>query len=321
MGRIFALFCACLVSWTTAVRAQAAYPDGPVTIVVPFAASGTVDLMGRIAAQALEARLKKPFIVENKVGAGGVIGTSYVARAQPDGRTLLLAPTAFAITPYVYEKLNYDPLRDFRAVGLMGYTANVMVVPPSLGVKTVQEFIDLAKKKEGGLPYASPGVGTPQHLYLEYFAHKAGLHLRHVPYAGSSPALVGIVSGDTSVMFADIAPSVPLIEGGKIQALASLTPTRHPSLPDTPTVADTIPGFTGMGWQGLLAPAGTPDAIIKTLNEALVDYLKTPEAAQKMRSIGVDVKWTTPGEAQDWIAAQLAQFGEIVPMTGIQPAD
>lgn len=321
MGRIFALFCAVFFSWTFAARAQTTYPDGPVTIIVPFAAGGTVDLMGRIAAQALEARLRKPFIVENRVGAGGVIGTSYVARAQPDGRTLLLAPTAFAITPYVYKKLNYDPLRDFRAVGLMGYTANVMVVPPSLGVKTVQEFIALAKRTDGGLPYASPGLGTPQHLYLEYFAHKAGLHLRHVPYSGSSPALVGIMAGDTSVMFADIAPSVPLIEDGKIQALASLTPTRHPSLPNTPTVADTIPGFTALGWQGLLAPAGTPDAIIRTLNEALVDYLKTPEAAQKMRSIGVDVKWTTPGEAQDWIAAQLAQFGEIVPMTGIKPAE
>ena len=295
------------------------YPSRAVTIVVPFAAGGTVDLMGRIAADALQKALGQNFVVENRTGAGGVVGNQAVARAAPDGHTLLLAPTAFAIVPWIYKSLQYDPLRDFRPVGLMGYTANVMVVSPTLKIKTVREFIDLAKASPQPLFYASPGVGTPQHLLVEYFASQAGIKLAHVPYGGSAPALNDVMSGQIPMMFADIAPSVPLIESGKIVALGALTPARHPSLPDVPAISETLPGFSAVGWQGLLARAGTPDAVIDKLNAALVAYLKTPEAAKRMRDIGVDVKWTTPKEAQEWIESQLAQFEKLVKAAGIQP--
>ncbi len=300
-------------------RAQQDYPSRPVTIVVPFAAGGTVDLMGRIAAEALQKAFGQSFIVENRTGAGGVVGNQAVARSAPDGYTLLLAPTAFAIVPWIYKTLQYDPRRDFKPVGLMGLTANVMVVSPNLGVNTVAEFIALAKSSPKPVLYASPGVGTPQHLLVEYFASQAGIKLSHVPYGGSAPALVDVMAGQLPMMFADIAPSVPLIQSGKIKALGALTPARHPSLPDVPAISETLPGFSAVGWQGLLARAGTPDAIVDRLNAALVAYLKTPEAARRMRDIGVDVKWSTPRETQDWVDSQLSQFEKLVKAAGIDP--
>ena len=299
-------------------RAQT-FPTGPVTIVVPFAPGGTVDIMGRIAANALEQRLKVPVVVDNRTGAGGTIGSAVVARSAPDGQTLLLAPTAFAIAPYMYKVLPFDPLNDFKAVGLMAETHNVIVATPSLKVKSVEEFIKLAKDKGGALSYGSPGVGTPQHLYAEYFLKKAGISLQHVPYRGSAPALIDVVSGQVAMMLSDIAPAAPLIEGGQLVALAVMAPKRLPSLPNVPSIAETIPGFSGVGWQGLLARAGTPDASIKVMNDALVDYLKTPAAGERLRAIGVDVKWSTPAEAQEWVATQLKQFSEMVPAAGIKP--
>ena len=221
--------------------------------------------------------------------------------------------------PYIYKTLPYDPLHDFKPISLLGITSNVMVVSPSLGVSTVQEFLDLARSGKKTITYASPGVGTPQHLLVEYFAHTTGIKMQHVPYAGSSPALLGLMSGDVSMMFTDLAPAIPLIKAGKIKALGVLNPARHPSLPDTPAIAETVPGFSAVGWQGLLARAGTPDAIVDKLNAALVAYLKTPAAAERMRAIGVDVKWSTPMETTEWINAQLKSFEQIVPAAGIKP--
>ena len=311
-----ALIFLCLIS-TLVAGLAAQYPSGTVTIIVPFSAGGTVDLMGRIAAKALARELKGNFIVENRTGAGGVIGSTVVSRSPADGSMLLLAPTAFAITPFTYKSLAYDPRRDFVPISLLGYTANVMVVSPSLNVNTVEEFIRLAK--ESRITYASPGVGTPQHLFVEYFASKTGIKMQHVSYAGSAPALMGIMTGDVSMMFADLAPSIPLIKSGKLKALGILTPTRSPELPDTPTVADTVPGFTAVGWQALLARSGTPPEIVQQLNFGLTNYLKTPDAAAEMRSIGVDVKWSTPDETKAWIDTQLNQFADIIPAAGIKP--
>ena len=295
------------------------YPSRPVSVIVPFAAGGTVDIMGRIAAEALQDAFKESFVVSNRTGAGGVIGNTAVARSAPDGHTLLLAPTAFSIVPFIYKSLPYDPRRDFKPISLLGYTANVMVVSPSLNVKTVQEFINLAKSGTKPITYASPGVGTPQHLFVEYFASLTGIKMQHVPYAGSAPALVGIMAGDVSMMFADLAPAIPLIEAGKLTALGVLTPERHRSLPAVPAVAETAPGFSGVGWQGLFAKAGTPDAVIDALNRALVAFLKTPAAAERMRAVGVDVTWSTPQETEAWVARHLDQFEKFVPAAGIMP--
>lgn len=295
------------------------YPSHPVTIIVPFAAGGTVDILGRLAAEVLQKELHQSVIVENRTGAGGVIGNTVVARSAPDGYTLLLAPTAFAIVPYIYRSLPYDPLRDFKPVSLIGLTANVMVVSPSLQVGSLKEFIDLARSGRAKITYASPGIGTPQHLAVEYFAAQAGIKMEHAPYGGSSPALLGLMSGDVGMMFADIAPAVPLIQSGKIRALAVATATRHPSLPDIPSISETLPGVSSSGWQALLARAGTPDEIVNRLNAALIAYLKTPEAAQRLRDVGVDVKWSSPRETTEWITAQLDLWRETARQAGLKP--
>ena len=318
LGRTI-LGCLAMIAASTEFASGETYPSRPVSVIVPFAAGGTVDIMGRIAAEALQDAFKESFVVSNRTGAGGVIGNTAVARSAPDGHTLLLAPTAFSIVPFIYKSLPYDPRRDFKPISLLGYTANVMVVSTSLNVKTVQEFITLAKSGAKPITYASPGVGTPQHLFVEYFASLTGVKMQHVPYAGSAPALVGIMAGDVSMMFADLAPAIPLIETGKLTALGVLTPERHRSLPDVPAVAETTPGFSGVGWQGLFAKAGTPDAVIETLNRALVAFLKTPAAADRMRAVGVDVTWSSPQETEAWVARQLDQFEKIVPAAGIKP--
>jgi tripartite-type tricarboxylate transporter receptor subunit TctC len=295
------------------------YPSGPITIVVPFTPGGTTDILGRLAGEVLQNEFKQSVIIENRTGGGGVIGNASVARAAPDGQTLLLAPTAFSIVPFTTKNLPYDAAHDFKTITLMGYTANVMVVSPTLAVNSVKEFIDYAKSGDNYVTYASPGLGTPTQLGAEVFAHDTGIKMQHVPYRGAMPAVTGLMSGEVTMMFIDLAPAMPLIEGGKLKALGMLTLERHPTLPNLPTVAETVPGFYLMGWQGLFAPGRTPDAIVDKINAPLVKYLKTPEAADRLNRIGVDVKWTTPAEMRDWVDSQLKHWGNIAKAAGIVP--
>ena len=306
-----------LASLSGAIAQQ--YQSGPITIVVPFTPGGTTDILGRLAGEVLQNEFKQSVVVENRTGGGGVIGNASVARAAPDGQTLLLAPTAFSIVPFTTKNLPYDAARDFKTITLMGYTANVMVVSPTLPVNTVKEFIDYAKSGDKYVTYASPGLGTPTQLGAEVFAHETGIKMQHVPYRGAMPAVTGLMSGEVTMMFIDLAPAVPLIEGGKLKALGMLTLDRHPSLPKLPTVAETVPGFYLMGWQGLFAPGRTPDAIVDKINAPLVKYLKTPEAADRLNRIGVDVKSTTPAEMRDWVDSQLKHWGNIAKSAGIVP--
>lgn len=295
------------------------YPSGPITIVVPFTPGGTTDILGRLAGEVLQNEFKQSVVVENCTGGGGIIGNASVTRAAPDGQTLLLAPTAFSIVPFTTKNIPYDAARDFKTITLMGYTANVMVVSPTLPVNSVKEFIDYAKSGDKYVTYASPGLGTPTQLGAEVFAHDTGIKMQHVPYRGAMPAVTGLMSGEVTMMFIDLAPAMPLIEGGKLKALGMLTLERHPTLPNLPTVAETVPGFYLMGWQGLFAPGRTPDAIVDKINAPLVKYLKTPEAADRLNRIGVDVKWTTPAEMRDWVDSQLKHWGNIAKAAGIVP--
>ena len=308
-----------LLTMLSGVALAQQYPSGPITIVVPFTPGGTTDILGRLAGEVLQNEFKQSVIVENRTGGGGVIGNASVARATPDGQTLLLAPTAFSIVPFTTKNIPYDATHDFKTITLMGYTANVMVVSPTLPVNTVKEFIDYAKSGDKYVTYASPGLGTPTQLGAEVFAHETGIKMQHVPYRGAMPAVTGLMSGEVTMMFIDLAPAVPLIESGKLKALGMLTLERHPSLPNLPTVAETVPGFYLMGWQGLFAPGRTPDAIVDKINAPLVKYLKTPEAADRLNRIGVDVKWTTPAEMRDWVDSQLKHWGNIAKSAGIVP--
>jgi tripartite-type tricarboxylate transporter receptor subunit TctC len=316
LARLIAAFI--LASLSGAAFAQQ-YPSGPITIVVPFTPGGTTDILGRLAGEVLQNEFKQSVVVENRTGGGGIIGNASVARAAPDGQTLLLAPTAFSIVPFTTKNIPYDAARDFKTITLMGYTANVMVVSPTLPVNNVKEFIDYAKSGDKYVTYASPGLGTPTQLGAEVFAHDTGIKMQHVPYRGAMPAVTGLLSGEVTMMFIDLAPAMPLIEGGKLKALGMLTMERHPSLPNLPTVAETVPDFYLMGWQGLFAPGRTPDAIIDKINAPLVKYLKTPEAADRLNRIGVDVKWTTPGEMREWVDSQLKHWGNIAKAAGIVP--
>ena len=294
------------------------YPKKSVTIIVPFTAGGATDILGRMTAEALQAGLKQTFVVENRTGAGGVIGYTAVARAVSDGYTLLFAPTAFSIVPFT-TTLSYDPRRDLKPISLVAYTANVMIVPGNSKAKSVAEFLELAKKAPEPIIYASPGVGTPTHLGVEAFAAQAGIRVTHVPYRGVSESINDLIGGQIDMMFADLPAAIPLAEAGKVRILGVLTKEPHPALPAIPTVAATLPGFYLMGWQGLFAPGDTPDHIVERLNKVLVDYLKTPAAADRMRKIGVDVAWTTPKEMGDWVDSQLRWWGSLAKQSGIQP--
>jgi tripartite-type tricarboxylate transporter receptor subunit TctC len=295
------------------------YPSGPITVVVPFTPGGTTDILGRLAAEVLQNEFKQSVVVENRTGGGGIIGNASVARATPDGQTLLLAPTAFSIVPFTSKNVPYDPERDFSPVTLMGYTHNVMVVSPSLNVSTVKEFIDWAKSGDKHITYASPGLGTPTQLGAEVFAKQAGIKVTHIPYRGAMPSVTGLMAGEVTMMFLDLAPAMPLIEGGKIKPLGMATLERHPSLPNLPTVAETVPGFHLMGWQGLFAPGRTPETIVDKINAPLVRYLKTPEAAERLRRLGVDVKSTTPREMREWVNSQLKYWGNVAKTANIVP--
>jgi tripartite-type tricarboxylate transporter receptor subunit TctC len=307
-----------LASLSAAVGAQQ-FPSGPINIVLGFAPAGTTDILARLAAEVLQAEFKQSTVVENRTGGGGIIANTYVARAQPDGQTLLLAPTAFAIVPHTTKNLPYDPVHDLKPITLMGYTANVMVVSPQLPVNSVMEFIDYAKSGDRYITYASPGIGTPTQIGAEGFAHQTGIKMTHVPYRGAMPAVTGLMSGEVTMMFLDLAPAMPLIEVGKLKALGMLTTERHPSLPNLPTVAETVPGFYLMGWQGLFAPGRTPDAIVDRINAPLVRYLKTPEAKARLDKLGVDVKSTTPAEMREWVDSQLKHWGNFAKSAGIVP--
>ena len=197
--------------------------SGPITIVVPFTPGGTTDILGRLAGEVLQNEFKSSVVIENRTGAGGIIGNTSVARAAPDGQTLLFAPTAFSIVPFTSKNVPYDAARDFSPITLMGYTHNVMVVAPSLPVNTVQEFIDYAKAGDKTMTYASPGLGTPTQLGAEVFARETGIKLQHIPYRGAVPSVTGLMAGEVTMMFLDLAPALPLIEAGKIKALGMLT--------------------------------------------------------------------------------------------------
>ena len=319
MALIARLGVALLLALPPAAALAQPYPAGPITVVVPFAPGGTTDILGRLAGEVLQNEFKSGVVIENRTGAGGIIGNASVARAAPDGQTLLLAPTAFSIVPFTSKNVPYDALRDFKTITLMGYTHNVMVVAPSLPVNSVREFLDYAKSGDKSLSYASPGLGTPTQLGAEVFARQTGIKLQHVPYRGAVPAVTGLMQGEVAMMFLDLAPALPLIEAGKIKPLGMLTLDRHHDLPNLPTVADTVPGFYLMGWQGLFAPGKTPDAIVEKINAPLVRYLKTPEASERLRRIGVDVKWTTPDEMREWVESQLKHWGNFASTAGIVP--
>lgn len=311
---------ACTLLGLIASPAYAAdnYPSRPVTIVVPFPPGASNDVLGRYEADVLQRALHGSFVVENRPGAGGEIGISYAARSTPDGYTLLHAPSAITILPYVMKSASYDLARDFDPVTLVGLTQFCLVVSPSLGVNSVPELIALAKKEPNALTYASAGIATPHQIFAEEFKIATGTSIRHIPYKGGMPGLIDVASGNVAMEFSDLTPALPLIHSGKLKLLAVLSGKRDPDMPDVPALAEFVPGYEGQSWQGLFARAGTPKPIVEALNAALVADLKKPETAARLKTMGVVAKGDTPEEFRAFIASESAKWSKVIHAAGIE---
>jgi len=299
--------CACV-----ALAAHAAFPERPITIVVPYAPGGAADAVARVIASRMGAKLGGSVIVDNKAGASGTIGASYVAKAQADGYTMLYDATPYSINPHLFPRMPYaaDALQPLSLVLL---APNMLIVPASSPFKNVGELIAKAKAEPGKLNFASGGSGTVQRLASELFRQKLGLDMVHVPYKSGGPAIADVMGGQVDFMFSTIAASYPLVASGKLRALAMSSPERSKRLPGVPTVAEAaIPGYEAYEWNGVFVPAGTPADIASKLQKALVDVLQEDEVKQRLADLGAQPIGSTPAEFSAFLKKEDAKWGEVV---------
>lgn len=290
------------------------FPDRPVTLVVPFAAGGSTDVVARIIAQKMSDDLGQQVVVENVAGAGGNIGADRVARAEPDGYTILMGTVAtHALNPLILKTKPYDPEKDFTPVSLLVVVPNVLVVNPELPAKTVQELIALLKADSEKYAYASSGNGTPLHLSGELFKAMAGVNIQHIPYKGAGPALNDVVGNQVPIMFDNLPSSSPHIKSGTLRALGVTTAERAPSFPDVPTIAEAgVPGYETYTWNALFAPAGTPKEIVDRLNASANKAMKDPAVIEKMNGFSARIVGSTPEELGAHVKAELAKWEPVV---------
>ena len=319
MRILMAACIAVLVALTSSATAQD-FPNRLIRIIVPFTPGGSNDVLARELAIGFQAKWKESAVVENKPGGGGTIAYVFLAKAPADGYTLMVAPASFTMVPHLSRNPGFNPLTDYAPINLVIDVPFVMVVPPDVPAKTVQEFISLAKASPGKMTYASVGVGTPQHLGGELFKMRAGVDLVHVPYRGATVAIPDLLAGRTHMFIGAINSLLPLIKEGKLRALASAGPKRIASLPDVPTFAEAgLPGVEIGSGVGLVAPAGTPPAVVETLNRATSEILATPGFHQRMAAIGVDVVGTTAAEYAKIVREDYEKWGQVVKAAGIKP--
>ena len=293
------------------------YPNRPVRIIVPFSPGGAVDGPTRLIAQKMSERLGQQVIVENKPGAGATIGSEMVAKAAADGYTLLLASQTNAISASLYRTLSYDPIDDFAPISLIGREPGVLVVNPALPVKSVAEFIAYAKERPGQVDYASSGNGSGQHLFMALFASSTGLKLNHVPYRGSAQATTDLLAGTVPVSIPGTAGMVGHIKAGKLRPLAVTGAQRSAQLPDVPTLIESgVPGYEAYVWLGLLAPKGTPPAIVERLHREVIAALATPEVKAYMATAGIEIVGSTPAEFGAYFRAEKDLWAKVVRDTG-----
>jgi len=297
---------------TAALAAHAAYPERPITIVVPYAPGGAADAVARVLAAKLGPKLGTSVIVDNRAGASGTIGAAYAAKAAPDGYTVLYDATPYAINPHLFPRMPYaaDALQPLSLVLTM---PNILITKADSPYKTVAELVAAAKAKPGKINFASGGSGTVQRLAAELFRQKLGLDMVHVPYKSGGPAITDVMAGQVDFMFATVAASYPLVSTGKLRALAATSPQRSPRLPDVPTVAETVvPGYEASEWNGMLLPAKTPKDIADKLQKALAEVLKDDEVQQRMKDLGAQPVGSTPAAFADFLKKESAKWGEVV---------
>ena len=310
------MFLLCLCG---ALSAQAAYPDKPIKIVVGFAAGGGSDILSRMIAPALAEALGQPVIVDNLPGAGGNRAMAEVARAKPDGYTLLMGTPGLATNSSLYANLGFDPEKDFAPVALVASVQNVLLVRPSLSAKKVSELIEMARQSPGKLNYASPGSGTSLHLAAVLFNESAGIKTVHVPYKGGGQALSDLMSGQVDFMFNVLPSALPQIKAGTVRAIAVTGSQRSDSLPDIPTMIESgVAGYTAVTWNGILAPAGTPPEIIEKLNKAIRQVLTNPEMIQRYASIGTTVLTGSPEDFAKLIRDETVKWRRTIQASGLK---
>jgi tripartite-type tricarboxylate transporter receptor subunit TctC len=315
--RWVAALLACIGLFAGAVHADG-YPGKPVTLVVPYPPGGSADILARLVGQKLAARLGQPVLVENKGGAGTAIGAKAVAQAAPDGYTLLLGTVSSQAINPAMNKVGYDPLKDFVAVAPLAAIPFVLVANPSLPTHNVADLIALAKAEPGKLAYASAGRGTSNHLAGELLASRAKIHLLHVPYKGSAPALTDVVGGQVPLMFDLITTSLPMLASGKVKALAVTSRTRSSLLPDVPTVAESgVPDYEVSAWFGLFAPAGTPESAVARLNTEVTAILQAPDMQEHLRHLGAEPMTATPEAYGRYVRDEAHKWSGVVHQAGL----
>ena len=292
------------------------YPSKPVRLINAFAPGGASDVVARSFANKLTDYLGRQVTVENRVGAGGNVASEYVARSPADGYTILMGTLFLATNQSLYSKLSWDPQKDFAPISMVTASPLILCVHPSLPVKNTKELIALAKKRPGELNFPSAGNGTSMHLSGELFNMMAGIKTQHVPYKGSAPGVIDLVSGQVQFMLNPMPEPVAFIKDGRLRALATSTPKRISALPDLPPVAEAIPGYETITWQGFLVPTGTPREIIDRLHAEFIKALKDPEFAARMRGMGLELYGTTPSEFSQYIRDENAKWAKVIKATG-----
>jgi tripartite-type tricarboxylate transporter receptor subunit TctC len=294
------------------------YPSRPVKLILPFPPGGPTDILGRLIADNLSPRLGQPVITENRGGAGGNVGAEAAARSAPDGYTLVLVAPSLAISPTLYAKLNYDPVKDFAPVSLVATVPNVIVTQPSMG-PALQDFIGSVKEKPGQFNFGSGGAGTSNHLAGELFNLLAGTKLVHVPYKGVNLAMQDVLAGPIHMVVIGVPAAAPHIRSGRLRALAVIAPQRLAALPDVPTIAEAgLPGFEVTTWYGILVPAGTPRPVVARLNAELVKAMHSPEVKERLAGLGTDAVTSTPEEFSAYIKREIAKWGEVIRKAGLK---
>jgi tripartite-type tricarboxylate transporter receptor subunit TctC len=295
------------------------YPSKPIRLIVPFTPGGSTDIVARIAGQKLGEALGAQVLIDNRPGAGGNIGVELAAKSAPDGYTLVMGHIGtFAVNPALYARLPYDPIRDFAPISLVAMVPNMLVVHPSLPVKSVKELIALSRSRPGQLNYGSSGAGGTPYLAVEYFKLMAKVDIVHIPYKGAAPMIIDLIGGQLSLTITGIPPLLPHVKAGKLKALAVATSKRLPLLPELPTIAEAaLPGYEATSWYGVLAPAATPKEIITRLNTEIVKAIARPDAAERLSGEGAEPATSTPEQFGAFIKSEIVRWGRVIKAAGV----
>src|SRR5471032_712684 len=318
LSRAAVVLIAMSVTLCATIATLHAYPDGPVRVVVPFPPGGTADILSRLVSRRREERLGKPFVIENKSGAGGMIGATSVAQSAPDGNTILLGTIAtHGINNSVYKKMPYDAVRDFEPITVLASPPNVLMVHPSLPVKNVAELVEYAKNNPGILNFGSTGIGGSPHMSGELLKAATGIDMRHVPYRGSAPMMTDLLGGHIKVAFDNLPTSLEHIRSGAVRALAVTSMKRFPGVPDVPAMADTIPGYEVIAWYGFLCPANTPRPIIDLLYRNVAEILKEEPIRKRLEEMSAIPGGNSPEEFAKQIDLEIKKWKDVVDANGI----